>query len=194
MLRRLRTSFIAAGFALALFGTHAKAATVLALDFAGLVHASDYIVLANATAERSRYRDYDKLIVTDVTLRVARVLRGDVKAGAALTATHLGGSVGDVGLSVPGEASFTIGDSAIVFLRRGTQSDDLYVVGMSQGVLPVTGAVGSEQVLPAGHSAELVTRGDDGKLTSARGALTAPRTLRDVLAELTRLIAQDHAR
>jgi hypothetical protein len=193
MLRRPRIfASLAFALGLALAAAHAHAATVLALDLAGLVRASDYVVLAHATAERSRYRD--DLIVTDVTLRVAQSLRGDIKAGGTLTATHLGGSVGDIGLSVPGEATFAIGQSAVVFLRRTPQSNDLSVVGMSQGVLPIVGDKGDERVLPSGHDAELVTRNADGKLVTTQGALQQARPLRELLAELTRLISQHHAR
>jgi hypothetical protein len=164
-------------------GALAHASTLIALDLPTLVRDSDYVVVANAEREASRYQD--KLIVTDTTLRVITSLKGSAKPGSTLVATHLGGSVDRIGLRVPGAARFKLGASAIVFLRRSGQ--DLNVTGMSQGVMPIGGSGSSAQVLPGGTGATLMQRGADGSLTEKNDA--APRALTDVLAEIERLAA-----
>jgi hypothetical protein len=169
----------------------ARAATVLAMDLAALVHGSDQVVIALAEAETSHYRDHDRLIVTDVRLRVIDVLKGGAHAGDALIATRLGGTVDNLGLSVPGEASFPSGHSAIVFLRRVPALHELHVVGMSQGVLSIEGAGAGATVLPGGGGAALVQRGDDGKLRPAPDALLTPQPLRSVLTEIQKLVAAE---
>jgi hypothetical protein len=173
---------------------HARAATMLALDLAALVRQADYIVVANAQAESSRYRTQDRLIVTDVRLGVIESLKGDARPGGTLVATRLGGTVDNLGLSVPGEASFPVGKSAIVFLRKAEHAKELYVVGMSQGVLPIDGQGNGARVLPGGGGATLVQKGDDGKLAAAPDALLNAQPLKDVLARITQLVAETHAR
>ena len=168
------------------FTTHASAAVLMALDLRALVNQSDYVVLANAELQSSRY--VDGLIVTDVRLRVINSLKGSAKVGSTLIATSLGGSVGQIGLRVPGTAQFTLGESALVFLRRDEASDDLSVTGMSQGVLPIFGAGSSAQVQLGGKQATLMTRDASGAYVPA----PAPqrRTLADVLNEIARLAAE----
>lgn len=180
----------------AVCGARVQAATVLALDMAALVVQSDQIVIANAEAEHSRYRDGAKrgLIVTDVRLRVISALKGGARPGTELIATRLGGTVDEIGLSVPGEAAFPVGRSAIVFLRRALKSQELHVVGMSQGVLPISGQGDGAMVLPAGGAAELMQRGQDGHLVAAPAALTSATPLRDVLARISQLVSEAHAR
>ncbi|HEX7477147.1 MAG TPA: hypothetical protein VF331_05035 [Polyangiales bacterium] len=170
-----------------------RAATVLALDLAALVRQSDEIVIARAEGERSHYRP-DRLIVTDVKLRVLDALKGKAHVGDVLVATRLGGSVDGIGLAVPGEASFPSDRSAIVFLRHVDATGELQAVGMSQGVLPIEGDGATATVMPGGAGAALVQRADDGKLVSAPDALLHPQTLRSVLGQIQKLVAPTHAR
>jgi hypothetical protein len=170
-----------------------RAATVLALDLGALVQQSDLIVIARAQSEHSHYRA-DRLIVTDVKLRVIDALKGQTKAGDVLVATRLGGVVDGIGLHVPGEASFPLDRSALIFLRRGGASGELQAVGMSQGVLPIEGDGATATVLPGGAGASLVQRADDGKLVAAPDALLHPQPLRSVLTQIQKLVAPAHAR
>jgi hypothetical protein len=184
---KLKTPFALTALSLILSaGALAHAATLIALDLPALVRDSDYVVVANAEHESARYQD--KLIVTDTTLRVITSLKGSAKPGATLIATHLGGAIDRVGLRVPGAAQFKLGESAIVFLRRA--GEDLNVTGMSQGVLPITGAGASAQVLPGGSGATLMQRASDGTLTEKPAQPAPPRSLSDMLAEIERLAAQ----
>jgi hypothetical protein len=164
----------------------ASAATLLAADLAQLVKMSDYVVLAKAESRACRKQESSGLIVTDVKLRVLTGLKGGSKPGEALTATLLGGSIGEVGLHVPGEASIPEDRSAIVFLRK-TTGGELNVSGMSQGVLSIAGQGSAAMVMPAAPDAALVEPNDQGKLQSAPQALLSPQPLATVLAQIRQL-------
>jgi hypothetical protein len=168
----------------------AGAATLLALDLGQLVKQSELVVVAKAEARRSRQTPADGMIVTDVTLRVLTSLKGQSKPGTTLTATVLGGSVGDLGLRVPGEATFPDNRSAIVFLRREASSGELAVTGMSQGVMAIHGNGQAAQVMPGGLEAELVQRDAEGALRAAPDALVRARPLLDVIREIERLVRE----
>jgi hypothetical protein len=166
----------------------ASAATLLAADLAQLVHMSDFVVLAKAESRASRKQASSGLIVTDVKLRVQLPLKGTVKAGETLTATLLGGTIGDVGLHVPGEAHIPDDRGAIVFLRR-TSNGELNVSGMGQGVLSITGQGNAAVVMPAAPDAALVQPDDTGKLQSAPQAVPSPQPLATLLQRIRDLAA-----
>lgn len=157
----------------------AQAAVLVAMDLPELVSQSDLIVVGSATKQSSRY--VNKLIVTDVTLAVSSTLKGSTKESVVVT--HLGGSVGEVGLNVPGAAAFKLGENVVVFLRR-VPSGDWNVVGMSQGIMKISG----EEVLPGGVGAELMERDPEGRLRELKTP-AAPRALPDLLGEIRRLVS-----
>jgi hypothetical protein len=164
----------------------ASAATLLAADLAQLVRMSDYVVLAKAESRASRKQESSGLIVTDVQLRVQNGLKGSAKPGDVLTATLLGGSIGDVGLHVPGEAHIPGDRGVIVFLRRASNGE-LNVSGMSQGVMSITGQGSSAMVMPAAPDAALVQPDDTGKLQAAPEALPSPQPLGTLLQQIRQL-------
>ena len=164
------------------------AATLFALDLKQLVQLSDHVVLAKAEARQARKDERSGAIVTDVTLRVLSSVKGGAAVGSTLTATLLGGSIGQLGLKVPGEAVIPDDRSAIIFLRKNSQAE-LNVTGMSQGMLPIFGAGQAARVQPGGSDAELVERDRDGTLRGAPAALRQPQPLGELLTELRRLAA-----
>ena len=187
MPRRPLASALLLGAALALTGATARAATLLAADLAQLVKMSDYVVLAKAESRTSRKQASSGMIVTDVRLRVQSALKGATKPGESITATLLGGTIGDVGLHVSGEAIIPDGRGVIVFLRRAGNGE-LNVSGMGQGVLSIAGQGGTAMVMPAAPDAALVQPDDQGKLQpSEPQALPGPQPLAAVLAEIRRL-------
>jgi hypothetical protein len=174
------------GLAIAPYAEPAHAATLIALDLPELVRTSDYVVVANALNESSRYAD--KLIVTDVELRVITSMKGSAKPGETLVATHLGGAVDRIGLRVPGAASFKIGQSAIVFLRRAPGGGDLNVTGMSQGVMPILGnAVQTGGVAPG---TTLMQRDAKGVLVEAPAKAAESKPLSDLITQIEELAKQ----
>ena len=187
----LKTQLRAASLAIGLCGVaasqvaipDAQAAVMMALDLPALVQQSDLVVVGNAQKQASRY--VDKLIVTDVTLKVVANLKGSSKAGELVTVTHLGGSVGEIGLSVPGAASFKLGESAVVFLRK-VPSGEWNVTGMSQGVMPISGKGSEQRVQMGGTDSALMERNAEGQLVEKPAA--APRKMSDLLEEIERLV------
>jgi hypothetical protein len=170
----------------------ARAAVVIALELSELVERSEYIVVANAQQATSRYDDH--VIVTDVALKVVTSLKGPAKPGSSITVTHLGGEVGDIALRVPGAARFTLGQSAIVFLRRAAAaataatSGELNVTGMSQGVLPIIGTGKAAEVETAGAGATLMRRDENGALVNMPSRPAQKRVLSELLTEIDQLV------
>ena len=187
MLRRLQTLSLllclGLGLAIAPYADSAHAATLIALDLAELVHTSDYVVVANALNESSRYAN--KLIVTDVELRVITSMKGAAKPGETLVATHLGGAVDRIGLTVPGAASFKLGQSAIVFLRKAPGGADLNVTGMCQGVMPIVGKEVQTGGVEPGTT--LMQRDANGALVEAPAKAVQRQSLSDVIAQIEQL-------
>ncbi|HEX4351935.1 MAG TPA: hypothetical protein VHZ95_03455 [Polyangiales bacterium] len=167
-------------------GVHA--ATIVALDLPTLIEQSDLVVLAHVDTETSRY--VDGLIVTDTNLRVVSALKGSVAVGSTVTATHLGGSVGSVELTVPGAARFAIGQNEIVFLRRAADGGAFNVTGMTQGVMPINGSGDSAIVVTGNHSgATLMERDSNGAFVPKPNVAPTQQTLSDLLANIRRIVA-----
>lgn len=158
-------------------GGSARAATVRALSLDELTAAAELIVVGQARERQSRWSDSGRLIVSDVAVGVERVVKGRATAGQDLVVTHLGGSIGDLGLRVPGAAAFELGGRAVLFLRAHPATGELRVVGMSQGALPVVLREGGQVVLPGAHGAALMAADVDGALRPAPAALGAPVAL-----------------
>jgi hypothetical protein len=141
-----------------------------ALSLRELVREADHVVLATVVDDHAR-RDARERIVTDYTVRVEDVMKGDARSGHTLVMTSLGGAIGDLGMRVEGEPHLTVGARYVLFLRRmGTA---LRPVGMSQGVLPVRDD-GEPIVLPGGGGLSLVQRVEGGRLVPAPAALLHP--------------------
>jgi hypothetical protein len=173
----------AAGLAVA---TQVSATTLIAANLGELTRMSDFVLVAKAQSRTSRKQVETGLIVTDVQLRVLTALKGTAKPGDTLTATVLGGTVGDVGLHVPGEARIPDDRSAIVFLRR-TSNGELNVSGMGQGVMPITGQGKTAQVIPAAPDAALMQPDANGQLREAPAAAPEPQPLAAVLEQIRQL-------
>ena len=71
-----------------------------------------------------------RVIVTEVTVRVDRTLKGG--ADAVMTLTLLGGTVGDVTQRAAGVPRFLVGDTDVLFLAA-SRSVVSPIVGMSRG-------------------------------------------------------------
>jgi hypothetical protein len=160
----------------ALAAVPASASVIVRLDVGALTAQADVIVRGRVVAERSRWDGRRTRIVTDVWLLVAQTYRGRVAAGEVITVTRLGGSVDGIGMRVAGEATFDVGEEAVVFLRRhgaGALARHT-VVGMAQGKLTVVRSPDAAHVLasPGAAGLRLVTP-DGGRLqpVTPRGAL-----------------------
>ncbi len=130
----------AAGF-LALLLAGAAAATVARpATVEQLAREADAVVQGRVTRMESRWAADGRHIVTRVTVRVARVLRG--VAGVEVVLEVPGGAVGGFGQRVDAAPSFEPGEEAVVFLRRIAGGRSL-VHGLSQGKFRVEGGEAS---------------------------------------------------
>lgn len=154
----------------------AARATVLApLDTRALTTRADRVVLGVVESKVARWTDDHEAIYTDVTIRVTRSYKGDVKPGQTLVVRREGGEVDGVGMRVYGAARFTVGEEVLVFAqRRGGAS---YTVGMTQGKLHVSVGPDGEKQVAANLADVAFTRAD------VRVAV-GPRRLADVEREI----------
>ena len=114
----------------------ARASLVEALDLAALVAESEQVVVGRVLSESSHYDERGR-IVTDAALQVEETLKGDRAPGAAIMVRRLGGVVDDIGMRVSGEASFTVGESVLLFGARTRAGGALRAVGMAQGAIRI---------------------------------------------------------
>jgi hypothetical protein len=152
----------------------ARATTMRSLEIDDLTDQADAVVLGRVVGARSRWTADRRAIVTEVRLRVVSSYKGRVPA--ELTILRLGGVVDGLGMRVLGEASFVVGERALVFLR--SEGAAFRVVGMAQGKLRVLGDGAAARV--EADLAGLETLGPGGR---PRPRVTpGPRPLADVLA------------
>jgi hypothetical protein len=170
-----------------LFAKVAFATTMVPLDLRALTSRADRVVLGTVESQTSRWTDDHNAIYTEVTVRVARVYKGQLKAGDAVVVRREGGSVDGIGMRVHGAAEFAVGEEVLVFVEvRGAAS---WVVGMSQGKWRVeTMPDGRRQVLPSTAGMHFV--GD----AQAQARAFEPRVLEDFESELRSVMATPRTR
>jgi hypothetical protein len=140
--------------------TTAKAAVVSPPSFEALVATAGDIFLGQVTGRASRVemRGAKRLIVTDVTFRVDKVVKGEPRRLATLT--FLGGSIGEVRMDVPGMPTFMVGDRDVVFVNRGRPTL-MPIVGLFHGRFHVvTGPGGSGEYVANAARQPLSTTAD----------------------------------
>jgi hypothetical protein len=187
---------IAASTAFAPFAvSRVHAAVVMALDLPALVQASDAVVVAKTLSQASRMTNGGRRIVTDYTLQVERVLKGTAHANDRIVVTLLGGTVGDLALTVPGEASFDVGSRSVAFLRKAQSGDGFRVVGMAQGVMPVAPVSANnrvEMVMPHAGDVSQLKQQPDGSYAPSHDAAAKPEALSTLLSRIEGLVAHAH--
>jgi hypothetical protein len=170
----------------------ALATQVEAMSLRDLVTSADHIVVATVIAQDAHYDDLDR-IVTDSTVRVEDTLYG--VRSETLVVRHIGGAVGDLGLTVAGEQGYPEGARMLLFLRTFDSGDAGIVmrpVGMSQGEMPILSGDAGEVVMPGGAGVSVVTRAPNGQLVPAPAAITAPMGRDELLAQVRDLVAEVH--
>jgi len=188
VIRLSRSALIVLAFALAAFPSLALATQVQALSMRQLVENADVIVVATVIEQQAHYDDLDR-IVTDSTVRIEDTLYGPTSE--TLVVRHIGGVVGELGLTVAGEAAYPDGARMLLFLRPFDSGDVGIVmrpVGMSQGEMPIVG----EMVLPGAAGVTVVARTTSGQLLPAPAALMTPMHRDELLAQVRDLVREVH--
>lgn len=123
----------------------AGATTVFHLDTPALVRGSDDIVLGTVGSTRSFWNDGRTAIVTEVTVSISDVLKGE--AQATVTLTQPGGEVDGMRYQIPGSPVFHEGEEVLLFLWEDSRGR-AQVNGLAQGKFEVrTDAASGERVL-----------------------------------------------
>ena len=94
-------------------------------DFSAAIVTGRVAAVATATDARSG-------IYTYVTIDVSEVLKGSIP-GAQIVLKQAGGIVGDLGLSVSGQATFSAGEEVLVFAEVRPRDSTLYTTALWQG-------------------------------------------------------------
>lgn len=100
--------------------------------------AADRVALVQVLSQRVEEKKGAAVpIKTYTRVAVGRDLRG---AGPGeLTIVQVGGTVGSERLELPGDAQFTVGETAVVFLRCRLAVDRCHLVALGEGKLDVVG-------------------------------------------------------
>lgn len=172
----------ALGLGLCLGLSPASATTLLALDLPTLSTGADRVLVGTVEKVDAHYLgDGQSYIVTDVTIRCERELLG-VPAGARFVVRHLGGSVGELGQRVHGEASYRVGEQVLLFASQ--RGEAYYAMGMAQGAMHVyRDSRGVARVDVQLGEGELV--GPSGQPVAAG---PSGRTLEEVLSQVRSLL------
>jgi hypothetical protein len=114
----------------------ARATVVEALPLADLVSQSQRVVLGRVLSVNSAWDPSGMRIHTRFRVDVRETLKGEPSSEVSVFAW--GGTVGDVGQTVVGQAEPQPGDEAVFFLAPAPLRGNWHMVGMAQGFWPVT--------------------------------------------------------
>jgi len=162
----------------------ARASVLTKLSLSDMTARAEHVLVGRVERIESKFAPgYDGLIITEVQIRCSRSIRG-AKEGTLLTVRHIGGTVGELGQKVFGEASYQVGEEVVLLaeLREGS----LYSVGMAQGKLHIDRSTGTPRVQVDLGGAELLTPTGQDLTPTAQGVPLD--TLLGQLSELARRI------
>jgi len=111
------------GFALPL----ATASLLRAMDLAELTSDADQIVVGDVLSSESAWDERHRSIYSTIEMVVQESWKGSPPGNGRIKIRQLGGTVGQVEMTVLGMPRFTLGERALVFLRHAQ------VVGLTQG-------------------------------------------------------------
>lgn len=168
----------------------ANASIVQGLELEELVAHADRIVLGRVLFSESFQRP-DGQFGTWHRIAVGRELRGHAPDEQEVMLETLGGQIGDLGMRVEGEPSFTVGERVIVFMRDGGPYTAFRPVGMGQGVLRVRTEQGVETVTQNRKGLMLMRRNAQGRLEPSQGALPEKERLDALLSKLRGIVEKN---
>ena len=150
-----------------------------------MVEKSDKAFVGLVLSTKSRWSEDGGRIVTDAYIEVIENVRGTT-GGEVVVVTWLGGTVGNLGMLVHGDAKASVGDKAVFFTqeRGGTR----FVTGMAQGLYQVdTDERGTERIRRDLSAITFLPEGRIGQTSHAlteAGSSKTPRTLREFLSQV----------
>jgi hypothetical protein len=140
----------------------AMASLVRALDLAELTADADQVVVGDVLSVQAAWDAAHRNIHTTVEIGVRENWKGSPPAGGRITIRQLGGTVGEIEMTVYGMPAFSVGERALLFLRRSQ------VVGMSQGKRNLRWETAGQRWLADGAAgSEAVTVDSRGRLHTA---------------------------
>jgi len=172
-----------------LLSAPADASIVQGLELQELAGDADRIVLGRVLFSESFVRANGQ-IGTWHRIAVERDLRGDAPDEDEVMLETMGGQIGDIGMRVEGEPSFTIGERVLVFIRDGGPYTAFRPVGMGQGVMRVRTEQGVETVRQSREGMILMRRNAQGRLERSLGALPEKERLDALLSKLQDIVEQ----
>jgi hypothetical protein len=164
----------------------ARATLALALELPQLTRLSDRVVVAEVLSVNSAWNAGHDTIVSTIDLIVRETWKGPTSPDGRMSLVQVGGQVGEVVVRVPGQARFTEGERAVLFLRGQPGSEHL--VGLGQGKWPLRfDGRTSAWIADPGDRSVAVQVSSDGKMRPAKGARSvALTTLRKKVRALVR--------
>ncbi|MGB5809993.1 MAG: hypothetical protein WBG86_05645, partial [Polyangiales bacterium] len=171
----------------------ASGSIVQALDLEELVAQSDRIVIGRVVFSES-FQRRSGAITTWYRIEVERDLREGALPDSAereVIVQVMGGRIGNLGMRVEGEPSFTEGERALIFIRDGGGLV-FRPVGMAQGVMRIRSDNGNETVQQSREGMMLVRRNSTGRLEASEGALPRKERL-DTVIERVRAAVRKQA-
>jgi hypothetical protein len=162
---------------------------VQALDLEELVAHADRIVLGRVLFSES-FPCTDGTLATWHRIGIERDLRHGGAPEREVIVETIGGQVGEIGMRIEGEPSFTVGERVVVFVRDGGPYAAFRPVGMGQGVMRVRTEQGIETVTQSREGMLLMRRNAEGRLEKSLGALPAQEHLDAFLSKVRAIIVQ----
>lgn len=102
-----------------------------------LARFSEAIVTGRVVSVQSAWDPDVNTIYTYITLDVDEVLKGDIRERQVVF-KQIGGQIDDIGLRIGGQATFTPGEEALVFLEVRPRDATVYTTALGQGKWNVT--------------------------------------------------------
>jgi hypothetical protein len=161
----------------------ARASLTRAMDLAELTTTAEQVVVADVTRVDSQWDPGHRNIITTVAITVQESWKGTPPADGKMVLRQLGGSVGEIEMTVIGMPRFAVGDRALLFLQRAG------VVGMGQGKRPLRWDEGSKcWLVDTGNAPDVVRIDAQGKIRHAAGP--APESLDSLRTRVRALLGK----
>ena len=139
----------------------ARSSIMKAWSVSQLIDRADVVLMGEVESSESRW--HKGRIHTWNQVAVESVLHGQAPT-SSIQVRHLGGSVREYQLTLPGGPTFNEGDHVLLFLRRDSFGEAFHVVGLSQGVF---------QLSPQASSNAISQRIRDGMLVGPPLSITS---------------------